>query len=99
MSTWKLSFDTSDPDAIPYFNWDSPVTNAAVRRALAEGTDDDKLFWIARILREARYPDVWSYVALRRDVMPRWELLRRQLGRQRAFWEFLIGEWRDHGLL
>ncbi|HVH42250.1 MAG TPA: hypothetical protein VM925_07890 [Labilithrix sp.] len=41
--------------AIPYFNWAAPVTNAGVRRALADGTDDDTLFWMARILREARY--------------------------------------------
>lgn len=99
MSSWHISLDTTDPDAVPYFNWDAPVTNAAVRRALAEGTEADKVFWIARILREARYPDVWRYVALRRDVLPRWDELKRQLGRQRAFWEFLIGRWRDDGLL
>lgn len=99
MGSWQISLDTGDPDAIPYFNWDAPVTNAAVRRAIAEGTEDDKVFWIARILREARYPDVWRYVGLRRDVLPRWELLRRHLGRQREFWDFLIGQWREHGLI
>lgn len=99
MGSWHISPDTSDADAVPYFNWDAPVTNSAVRRALAEGTDDDKLFWIARILREARYPDVWRYVSLRRDVLPRWEQLRGRLGRQRAFWEFLIGRWRADGLI
>ncbi len=91
--------DTNAPDAVPYFNWDAPVTNADVRRALAEGTEEDRMFWIARILREARYPDVWVYVSLWRDVLPRWESLRRQLGRQRPFWEFLIGEWRKHGFV
>ena len=99
MARWTISLDTRDPDAVPYFNWDAPVTNAAVRRALTEGTEDDKLFWVARILREARYPDVWRYVTLRGDVLPRWEALRGQLGRQRAFWEFLIAQWREHGLL
>jgi hypothetical protein len=99
MSCGHITLDTDDPDAIPYFNWDSPVTNASVRRALAEGTEDDKIFWIARILREARYPDVWRYVALRRDVLPRWEELRRQLGRQRPFWDFLMGQWRERGLI
>ena len=39
-----ISLDTSSADAVPYFNWDAPVTNAAVRRALADGTEDDKLF-------------------------------------------------------
>jgi hypothetical protein len=99
VSRRHISLDTTGPDAVPYFNWDAPVTNAEVRRALEEGTEDDKIFWMARILREARYPDVWKYLSLRRDVLPRWERLRGQLGRQRPFWEFLIGQWREHGLI
>lgn len=50
--------DVSSPEAIPYFNWDARVTNAEVRHALAHGTEEDKLFWIARIMTEARYPDL-----------------------------------------
>ena len=50
-------------------------------------------------MRDARYPDVWSYVSLRRDVLPRWEELRKRLGRQREPWEFLIGRWRQDGLV
>lgn len=99
MSGWRISLDTRGAGAIPYFNWDAPVTNAEVRRALADGTEEDKVYWAARILREARYPDVWEYLSLRRDVLPRWERLRPQLGRQRPFWEFLIGQWRQHGLI
>lgn len=99
MADAHISLDTRADDAVPYFNWDAPVTNEAVRRALALGTEDDKLYWIARILREARYPDVWEYVSLRRDVLPRWERLRPRLGRQRAFWEFLVEAWRARGLL
>ena len=49
------SLDVESPDAVPYFNWDAPVTNAEIRRALADGSEDDKLFWTARILSEARY--------------------------------------------
>jgi hypothetical protein len=75
---WQISRDVHDPQAVPYFDWDAPVTNEAVRCALREGSEDDRLYWIARILREARYADIWQYVAL-----PRWELLR-------PFWEFLI---------
>jgi hypothetical protein len=69
MSDRKISLDVIAPDAIPYFSWDAPVTNAEVRRALLEGTEEDKIFWSARILREARSPDVWKYLSLRRDVL------------------------------
>lgn len=91
--------ETERPDAVPYFNWDAPVTNEQVRKALAEGSEDDRLFWTARIMREAQYLDVWKYVSLRRDVLPRWERLRPRLGRRRSFWEFLIESWRRDGLI
>jgi hypothetical protein len=99
VANWQLSRDVDDPKAVPYFNWDAAVTNEEVRRALREGTEDDRLYWLARIMREAQYPDVWHYVSLRRDVLPRWEAVRTRLGRQRAFWEFLIERWRRDGLI
>lgn len=96
---WQLSRDVCADHVVPYFNWDSAVTNAEVRRALREGTREDQLFWAARILREAQYADVWEYLSLRRDVLPRWEQLRGSLGRRRPFWEFLIDRWRGDGLI
>ncbi len=96
---WQISMDTETPEAVPYFNWDAPVTNAEVRHALAHGTEDDKLFWMGRILREAQYWDIWKFISLRRDLMPRWERLRSRLGRRRAFWEFMIEGWRQDGIV
>lgn len=78
-----LSLVVRARDACPYFTWDAPVTNAAIRRALTEGSPEERLHWMARILREARYEDVWAYVSLRRDVLPNWEPLRARLGRRR----------------
>jgi hypothetical protein len=95
----QIGMDVECPDAIPYFNWDAPVTNAAVRQAIAEGTEDDKVFWIAKIMREARYDDVWKYVSLRHDVMPRWPTIEPQLGRWRDKWRFLIAAWKQRGLV
>lgn len=96
---WQLSRDLQDPTAVPYLNWDAPVTNGEVRSALRSGREDDQLYWTARILREARYADVWAYLSLRRDVLPRWNRLLPMLGRRRAFWEFLVERWRRDGLL
>ncbi len=95
----QLSLDVESPDASPYFTWDAPVSNREIRRALREGADDERLHWLARILREARYDDVWRYVSLRRDVLPNWERLRPRLGRRRALFEFLIDRWRNAGLI
>jgi len=91
--------DLESPDAVPYFNWDAPVTNAEVRRALATGSEDDKIYWIARIMREARYDDVWKYVSLRDDVLPRWQDIEPHLGRWQDKWRFLIEGFVERGLV
>lgn len=93
---WQISQDVRTADAIPYFNWDAPITNA-LRRALQSGSIEDRLDWNARIMREAQYYDVWAFVSLRRDVLPLWEQLRPRPGRRRAFWEFLVDRWRRDG--
>ena len=91
--------DLESPDAVPYFNWDAPITNAEVRRALRAGNEDDKVFWIARIMREARYEDVWKYLSLRRDVLPRWSRVEPHLGRSKDKWRFLVTNWQARGLV
>jgi hypothetical protein len=75
------------------------VTNARVRQVLAEDSEDDKVFWIAKIMREARYEDVWKYVSLRRDVLPRWPKIEPQLGRWKDKWRFLVEGWQQRGLV
>lgn len=91
--------DTSAPDAVPYFCWDVPVKNAELRRALREGSEHERAFWIARIMAEAQYADVWQYLSLRDDVLPMWERVRTQLGRRRGMWELLMDIWRRDGLV
>lgn len=105
-ATSRYSMDTDSPDAVPYFNWDVAITNAQVRSTLRTGSEPERLQWMsrtmrveARIMREARYADVWKYLSLRRDVLPRWTRLEAMLGRRRRFWSFLIGEWRRAGLI
>jgi hypothetical protein len=96
---WHISLDTERGDAVPYFCWDTPTTNAQVRSALRDGSEDAKVAWITRIMAEAQYWDVWKYLSLRADVLPRWDRIRTRLGRRRQFWEFLIDAWRHDGLI
>ncbi len=57
------------------------------------------MYWIAQILREAQYADVWQYVSRGRDVLPRRETPRPMLGRRRGLWEFIVGRRRSDGLI
>jgi hypothetical protein len=85
---------------IPYFLWsdDDQLGEAELRERLRSSEPAERALWEARVLREARYRDVWKYVSLE-DVLRDWALIRGHLGRMRAFWEFLLEGWRDDGLL
>ena len=82
----------------PYFLWDVPITEAELRERLCDPDADTRAQWQARIMREARYEDVWSYLTLA-EILRDWSDIRRHLGRRRAFWEYLLEGWRKDGLL
>jgi hypothetical protein len=88
----------SDGDRRPYFFWDEDISIAELRAALKGGESPVRLRLLAKMLREARDVDVWRFVTPDEvaEALPR---LGRRLGRRRAFWEFLIGGWREDGLL
>jgi hypothetical protein len=93
-----LSTDLDDPAAIPYFLWDEPMTMAELRRRLAKASAPEQARLLGKILREARDTDVWRFTTPH-EVLRRWPELSLHLGRRKAFWEFLLGQWRRMGLL
>lgn len=82
----------------PYFLWDVDVTEDELRARLRSPDPDTRAQWQGRILREARFDDVWRYLSLD-DVLRDWPQIRIHLGRSRRFWEWLFQGWRDDGLL
>jgi hypothetical protein len=93
-----LSTDLDNPDAVPYFVWDEPMTVDELRNRLRTSSHPERVRLLAKILREARDTDVWKFTTLE-EVSGLWPELSRQLGRRRAFWEFLFAEWERQGLL
>jgi hypothetical protein len=93
-----LSTDLRNPDAVPYFLWDEPITVATLRERLGNTSSPEAARLLGKILREARDTEVWLFTTPA-EVSARWKELAPQLGRRRAFWEFLLGRWREEGLL
>ncbi len=93
-----LSTELDREDVQPYFIWDVPVTTGELRRLLVHPELHVRALWLGRLLREARYHDVWRFVKLDQLVRD-YPAVRRHLGRQRGFWDFLIDGWRADGLL
>lgn len=84
----------------PYFLWWDGVriSEDELKGHLASEDSIERGIWAARVMREARFADVWRYVSLA-DIVRDWELIRRNLGNKRDFWDFLIEGWRRDGLL
>lgn len=93
-----LSTDLTDPNARPYFVWDEDVTVAGLRARLASEDPQERALWMGRVMREARYQDVWKFLRLR-DVLEWLPRIDRHLGRSREFWYWLIEGWRSDGLI
>jgi len=93
-----LGTDVSDPDVIPYFTWDDPITVREIQERLRSGSETQRARLLGKILREARDTDVWAFTSpqmIARD----WDKLSPHLGRRRSFWAWLLRQWREEGLL
>jgi hypothetical protein len=93
-----LSLDVGDEDAQPYFIWDIPVTYRELAALLRNPERTTRALWKARVLREARYQDVWKLLELP-EVLADYPDIRKHLGRALRFWDSLIEGWRRDGLI
>ncbi len=93
-----MSTNLDDPLAVPYFLWDEPMTVAALRERLRTASPPEATRLLGKILREARDTEVWMFTTPA-EIAHRWAELAPHLGRRRPFWEFLLHQWREEGLL
>lgn len=93
-----LSTDLDNPSAIPYFLWDEPMTVAEFKTRLRTASPPEQTRLLGKLLREARDTDVWKFTSPE-EVWRRFPEVSKHLGRRRKFWEFLLGRWREEGLI
>jgi hypothetical protein len=94
----SMSTDLSREDLRPYFLWDEDMSVAEFRERLGSAPERERLRLLARLLREARDTDVWRFVSPQ-EVADKLPELERHLGRRRSFWRFLLGLWKELGLV
>ncbi|MFQ5627186.1 MAG: hypothetical protein ACE5I1_00380 [bacterium] len=90
--------DISRDDIVPYFMWDYQYTVGQVKETLAHGSEAERLWMMAKIMRDARYCDVWKFITLREFLDYRERLMQR-LGWKRGFWQFLYSRWIQYGMV
>ena len=94
----NLSSDFKNPMVVPYFLWDEPMTVTEFRRRLKTALPPERARLLGKLLREARDTEVWEFASLA-EIVREWPSLEPHLGRRRPFWNFLMGQWRQEGLL
>jgi hypothetical protein len=82
-----------DAQGRPYFLWDVDWTDARFRAELAAADDALRVELVAKLMRQAKPDDVFEYVTLA-EVERLWDDLVPRLGAQRAFWVWIVGQWR-----
>lgn len=82
----------------PDFLWDRQISSSRFAAVVGDPTDPKHLEWLALLLREARPDQVWQWTTPEHvaEVLPQ---IAWRLGRQRAFWEWLVAGWRRLGLI
>jgi hypothetical protein len=90
--------DVSRDDIVPYFMWDYQYTVGQIKEMLANGDESDRIWLMAKIMRDARYKDVWKFMTLQ-DFLKYRERLMPRLGWFKGFWEFLYSRWIQYGIV
>lgn len=98
MTPTPMTLDLKDRRGRPYFLWDDPTTIEELHNILKSGSPQERVRYMARILREARFEDVWEFLTVA-DLLEHWDHLQPLLGRKREFWAFFLRAWRTRGLI
>lgn len=94
----SLATGLAHDDEVPYFMWDYGHTVGQIREILASNDEQQRLWIMAKILRDARYADVWKFFSVKEFLAQRKNLAGR-LGRQQPFWEFMHRRWVKQGFI
>lgn len=81
-----------DPSGRPYFLWDQDLTLDEFRHSIRHDGPEVRAWLIGKLMREAKPDDVFEFVTLA-DIVDAWPALQPHLGRRRAFWTWILGEW------
>jgi hypothetical protein len=85
-----------DAQGRPYFLWDLDMTLVELRQRLEDEDPDVRAYFAAKVMRQAKPDDAVTLLTAAR-IHREWPRLQRYLGKERPFWEWLLGEWRRLG--
>lgn len=76
----------------PYFLWDVDMTLERFQEQLRGDDEGVRLHLIAKLMRQAKPDDVFTFVRLD-EIAARWDSLEPRLGRMREPWAWWLRQW------
>ena len=86
----------TDTRGRPYFLGDVDVTLDGLRERLASPDPDTRVYWLAKVMRQARPDDVFQFATVA-DIIGAWPAVVPFLGNSRDFWRWMITVWEKQG--
>jgi hypothetical protein len=86
----------ADARGRPYFLWDLDLTIEAFRDRLRDPDLDVRSYFVAKLMRQAKPDDVFTFVSAR-EIRELWPRLVPILGQTREFWTWLFETWERQG--
>ena len=82
----------TDAQGRPYFLWDVDMTLEQFEQRLQDPDPDARGYLIAKLMRQARPDDVFTFVKLS-EIGALWPRIEDHLGRTRGFWTWWLEQW------
>ncbi len=98
MKKIKLSYDIEDDNAVPYYMWDYLLTNKEIKNILSSSDESKKIWLMAKIMRDAKFEDIWKLVDLK-NIKKYKIKFKHRLGRRKEIWNFLFKKYKKYGII
>ena len=85
-----------DAKGRPTFLWDCDLTLDELRERLRSEDPDVRAYWMGTVMRQAK-PDDALMLMTTEAMRANWDRIERHLGRERAFWAWLLDQLATRG--
>jgi hypothetical protein len=95
----KIMLNQTEPDKLvdhqrcPYFLWDVELNLEQFRALLGDPNPRIRAYWAGKLMRQAKPDDIFLFLSLA-DIRQLWPDVQPYLGKTRAFWQWLLLQWK-----
>ena len=78
--------------------WDYFLTNKEIKDILNSSNEDKKIWLISKIMRDAKFEDIWELIDLK-EIWKYKNDFKHRLGHRKKLWDFLFKKYKEYGII